>query len=446
MNHARSVLSAALIVCLVLSAGGRVNGAGSTPPHLSFLPLVMREPLPSSFELIQQAQQTGVISADTALLYNVYAMIDGAKLPAAYQGDVDMRDHNPDALRDAARRYKTLPPELQAALAPYLIPPIYAGSWWDLKAHGAASRDASDVTPLSRCDRVLTEDWSAVVGVNVKVWHLADPYAGTAAQLVANEVDTVIWPKLTTLMGQTPLSDTGYLCNGGDGKLDIYIAPTSAFAGSGVLGITPADDCGLAPYIMIRANLPPDDFDTVTAHEFMHTLQFRFPGNICPSYSTDAEWWLMESTAKWAEPFVYPNHPSKEQNVLAWARIYLKRSAYGTLATNEKRGWYAGYLFPYYLTRRFDNPSLIRDIFDATRTHEPLEAVDSVIPGGFIARWPEFARYNLNKRDLNFYEQWDGLPASVLDSSKRLLFPAAEAALGPTRPHSGRECRRPLRG
>ena len=446
MTSLRRMLALVLIMTLLID--GVKAYAASLEPVESFqlyLPIVLNERLPSPFDLIEQAEQAGKLSEDAALLYRVYATIDASQLPAEYRGDNSPRTHHPNALRAAARRYKTAAPDLQAKLAPYLVPPIYAGSWWDIRTHGhptimpvarnmQPSHTAED--PQVRCDRVLGTDWFAVEGQHAKVWHVNDPAGQAAAQLIASEMESVIWPKLTALMGVEPLSDTNYLCNGGDGRLDIYVAPINVYNASGSLGFTSTDDCGLAPYIFIKATQPLEDVGDIAAHEFMHTLQDRYLGLQCDGYDLDADDWLKESTATWSESYLYPNHIHKASLWQTFGQSYLRQYAYDDMVTSDSTSWYAAYLFPYYLTHQFNDPSIIRKMFGMMQTHETLNAVNLAIPGGFAERWPEFARYNLNIRDLNHYEQWDGLQGGVLQSSRLFYIRGDAAQLGPAKPNA----------
>lgn len=443
MNPLRPLISLVLIVGLLCDRH-EVHAVSSPLSYQLYLPVVLNERLPSPFVLIKQAEKAGSISAETALLYRVYATIDVSQLPTEYRGDSTQRIHYPTALRDAARHYKTASPELQAKLAPYLVPPIYAGSWWDIQAHGNTTKNISvarvnsinGAADITRCDRLLNADWSAVEGQHVKVWYVTHTSGQAAATSIASEVDTVIWPKLTALMAVEPLSDTADLCNGGDERLDIYVAPISVYNDSGSLGFTSVDDCGMAPYIFIKASQPTIDLDDVVAHEFMHTLQGRYLPTACPEDSSDAASWLDESTATWSESYMYPNHVDKAMMWRDCGATYLQNYAHGPMVSDDTPSWYCAYLFHFYLTHRFNDPSLIRKIYELAKTHPVMEAVDLAIPGGFLERWPEFARYNLNTHDLNYYAQWDGLNVSVLASKLVHKIDGNAAQLGPPKPNA----------
>ncbi|MDW7709902.1 MAG: hypothetical protein SCH98_05465 [Deferrisomatales bacterium] len=74
-----------------------------------------------ALQLIAEAVQGGEIDADTAVLYRVYAVMDGAKLPSRFHSTVPLRDGTP-ILREARSRYPDLRPDVREALDPYLFP------------------------------------------------------------------------------------------------------------------------------------------------------------------------------------------------------------------------------------------------------------------------------------------------------------------------------------
>lgn len=102
-----------------------------------FLPLVVTNRIPSTFSLIDQALAAGEIDMETALIYKVFATYGDGRLPVRFRGD-NSRVIDSDAVSEAAERYATLTPATRATLLPFLIPPIYRGSWYDLQARGAA--------------------------------------------------------------------------------------------------------------------------------------------------------------------------------------------------------------------------------------------------------------------------------------------------------------------
>ena len=76
------------------------------------------------------------------------------------------------------------------------------------------------------------------------------------------------------------------------------------------------------------------------------------------------------------------------------------------LDTEGKGREYGVYLLFLYLSRSFGD-KVVKWIWDATVTHDSLEAINSVIPGGFEARWPEFALFLWNRDPVDKFNAWD---------------------------------------
>src|SRR5437867_8470505 len=142
------------------------------------------KPRPPSFTLIDQAEASGAIDSETALLYRVYSLFADARLPAQYRGD---DSGVPDSLymAEVRERFPTLSPATQAAVQPFLIPPAYKDSWVNTKAGGAVTTLAT----RPPCES-LSDKWVGVLSSNnfVEVWYRSD-LAGDAetARKVAAE-------------------------------------------------------------------------------------------------------------------------------------------------------------------------------------------------------------------------------------------------------------------
>jgi hypothetical protein len=107
----RALWTVSLLLLLVAQACALGNTSPETSPRTDA----------DSLQLIAEAVQRGEIDQDTATLYRVYAVKDGAKLPPAYRSTVPLRDGTP-ILRDAQARFGSLRPEIQEKLRPYLFP------------------------------------------------------------------------------------------------------------------------------------------------------------------------------------------------------------------------------------------------------------------------------------------------------------------------------------
>lgn len=399
----------------------------SADPYRTFLPNVQADKRPNSFELIDQAQERGELDDETALVYSVFATFGDLRLPARFRGDnSDVIDTL--ATTEALQRLSSLSETARATLAPFLVPPVYRNSWYDLRMqqatgpNAAVSESAQSVptTPqdliTDRCKEVAQGLLIPLESEHFVVWYPPNDLGYLLwAQQTSQTLEGRVYPTLTGLMSRTPKTDGGLGCNPYDARLDVYIVLTpitgleTAYA---AVTTHPDAGCKKAPTFMIVLRHSRSDVN-VLAHEFMHMIQFGY--NVVGNCLNDSytNWWV-EATANWAEDAFEEIDPAADVNFEhGYARSYLE-TAYASLLTTNKAREYGAYLFPFYLTRRLDpdRPQLIADIFAAMEQpggENLYKVIDEHIDGGFAQRWPEFALYNLNLPPNNFYEQWDDL-------------------------------------
>jgi hypothetical protein len=273
--------------------------------------------------------------------------------------------------------------------------------------------DWRGVTAAQRPAKCLTDHFQQFVsheGVNVRVWYLAGAdYGPGAAQRVAGQIDGTIWPKFAALLGRVPPSDEGEPCpHGPDGKLDVYLTTARRFGEGasalqlreGQVAITHpfdrAEPCApLKPVIVIAH---PSVERWVLAHELFHAFQAAYArAEACTEYS----FWE-EVTATWAADHVYRNDNEEHRQ-----RNGIRRPDFPIWLS---RG---GWVFPYYLTRKYDDPGIVRRIEEAGEVLVQDQHVDATIPGGFRERFPEFALYAWNQAPIpdtsiqESFRHWD---------------------------------------
>lgn len=383
----------ALRVIRFVAGAAAATPAGCTP---------IGEPVepPSSFDRIDMALAGGSIDEETALVYSVYAMFQDDRLPDQYRGDDSGGPPDNDSLNEAAFLFDTLSPQAQGLLAPFLIPPIYEGSW--LNPQASATR-APAAAPPAVCPGA-DPDWRCVDGATADVrvwWQTRYPGDEARAQEIAGAMDGTIWPVLTGLIGQ-PLSDAGVAQNGGSGSVDFWMVDAARSA-------TPAysaPGCKKTPsYVLLGRG---ETFDVV-AHEFMHVLQWTFDVSNGCMYQPNGDYnWLAEATATWAQSFVYPE-TDEEHYIAEW---YID-SPGKPLETRDDRHEYGAYLFFLRLSEELGGGQVVRDAWDNTEQYSSLEAVDRALPGGFATQWPAYAGCLWNTPPVDCYAQWDELPTAA---------------------------------
>lgn len=361
-----------------------VAGLSNTTPDGC---VAIGEPLPpqaTSYQLIDQAVDDGILDGQAGLIYKFYASFGDSRLPAQYRGNDGGVFENP-AVFDLPGIWDALSQKTRDALAPFLMAPPEAGSWFQQRLSLGADGPA---------------DWVSVDAptVPVKFWyHSSHPQDAQRVQAYVEALESTIWTSLVGYMGRQPLPDCGATCpgGGGDTRLDIYIVDESVRS-----MVQPQfNTCGAAPVFMLLAR---DKSNAILAHEIMHTIQFAFnPAGSCNEYQ-----WFMEASAQWAMDYVYPGSPNEEQ---AAAPDLLDRPEL-PLDLRADPHWYGAYLFPFYLTRLKGQPNAVRAIWEKSETSaSSLAAINNATQGGFEGAWPDFALKNWNRGPVDDYNDVDGL-------------------------------------
>jgi len=404
------------------------QGAGpvAPDPHLLFVAgvasAVTAPDGETSHDLIDAAVENGVISKETGLVYRVYADFGDPRLPAKFRGDDSTAPPDSDALAEAGAAYNALSPAARAALDPFFLPPADPGSWWYLQ-EGEAPLLAAGVEASA-----VPAQWGYrdAATANVRVFFEAKfPGDAARAAAIANEVETVIWPKLVALFGRSPLPDAGTLDpykSGGDGRIDIYLL------GAVNRAETPSYNhaCKKAPAYI---NAPRDVSFSTVAHELVHAFQWGFDVEVGCFYPGDYAWWA-EATATWAEHYVYPGSNEEQQ-----AAAFLLPFPGQPLDLKNDRHEYGAYLFALYLAQKL-GAAVIGDSWKAAEEVGTLQAIDKAIndagePGGFNQFFKEWVASNLNRFHDNLlddYFEWDGLEAGA--ETRRSPLPVIGAAFG----------------
>jgi hypothetical protein len=354
----------------------------------------------SSDMLINDALELGLIDYETALSYKVFSVFGDERLPEAYRGD-DYGLSGTSIMRELVAAFDSLSPAVQATLQPFLLTPAEPGSWYELIAEPSVDLGTTSI------------QWGTIKTkvANAKVWWDQGRYPEDAAkaQLLADELDRIIWPKLTGVMNREPLPDCGAKCprGGGDERVDIYLAYPRYGARHGYAMPMPVDPKKPfpRPYFIVVDRAGKTDRKMTLAHELMHTIQGAYPRlGEYPEYE-----WLSDATAVWAENFVYPDNNDEHQ----FAMHFLKMPTLPlyTLGGSDGRHQYGAYLFFFYLQHQLGRTDFVRKVWESVgESDDSLWIVDTIIPGGFEERFPEFVLLNANQLPVDNYTKWDKMP------------------------------------
>ncbi len=366
------------------AAGGRRRVVGRTGPSR-----------PPSFTLIDDAEKAGTINSETALLYRVYSSFADSRLPEQYRGD-DGGVADSLYMSEVRDRFTTVSESAQSAVAPFLTPPSYRGSW----ANSTRGEGVSTLATPPPCE-FFSDEWASIDSSNglVRVWYRADlPDAQRAAALVGR-IDSTLWSKIAGLMTKLPLSDLGVGCNGGNGRLDIYLVDAPS---SHTIAYKECDRAPRAAFILLKRTVP----DALAVHEIFHAFQFAYPLAGCIT-DDNYRWWA-ESSAQWSQDFVIP--ADKTEQFPAPVFLNVPEVPLDEKGVDHE---YGAYLLPFYVYRKSGSANFVRAAWENSSSQPALEALDQALPGGFDAVWPEFAKYNWNREPFDDYTKWDGLTAKA---------------------------------
>lgn len=383
--------------------------------------------------LIAQALAAGEIDADTALVYRTFAAFGDPRLPAAYRG-TELGMHS-GVLYDVIQRYDSLSAAHQAVLLPFLQRPSDQGSWLDpALTTGSAKAAASDrkyaQNIVRRCVATLY-GWTSVdrAGSSVRVWYYYDkPGQDAMATKVLDYIELTVRPALVGRLGfKEPSSDAGLACNGGDGKLDVYL-----LEGLGNYGETIADtsDKYSSPvYMLINDSLDDVQLQHTVSHEYMHAIHW--------AYRTKAPQedygWFRDAIANWATDEVYPTNKALNKMASCHLRsphlaLEDRSAGYCTDKSGAKRD-YGAYL-PLRFFAKTIGVNIVRSILAATEFYgTAAEAMDKALPNGLAKHWPLFGArlWNQEATDQLYgaatFKAWDGLSSGNAPVYKPVLAP-----------------------
>ncbi|MCF8111663.1 MAG: Ig-like domain-containing protein [Desulfobacteraceae bacterium] len=356
---------------------------------------------PSSLQLIEKDQQKGELDIDTAWLYRMQTLFEPGKLPEAYQSDTPIKDADVPIRRFFRVRDKLSKQTLEK-LRPYLVRPTHPDSIY----YESMTRNKEDSSAFFHWPKAAHADDSRPVMpfstpcITTDILLIWPPQRYKAA---ANNASFFIdeynmYQRFKKLMGRDILDDYDALFqtegpndqakNGGDGRIDIYMIPSSQAAAGGFGGMcistawesAAATNVKSSAYILIDRNLKGDDLAATLAHELFHAFQCAFD-------PLDDIWWE-EATAVWAEDYIDSTWNFEHEDIQhAFNRPKNRLKALNLVNENHE---YGIYIYPYFLSKEYGD-EVIADIWRACETKSSLDAIDEAVPDGLDESLKQFA-------------------------------------------------------
>lgn len=354
-----------------------------------------------------------------ALLFKVYAAFGDTRLPAAYRGD-DSWLNETNVFDTIAERYGDLTDEDRAALDPFMRRPEDPASDIGAPAEALPGRNGGGITRDNAHCGTLKSGWSFEADPlgHVKVWYRTANTADQPDALILKDyIETTVWPKLFTSLGlKPPLNDESLVgCDGGDGKLDIYLVDMQAWGDyASNRGETHAGWCkGASGFILLNRNLVGNDLKSAAIHEIVHASQWAY--NTASCHSTYG--WFNDATANWGVDYVDASLQLEQQYADCVTRSPekgLEDRSKGSCSRNVQ--WnrdYGSYLFFQFMAHTM-SPARVKAAFDHTESMgSSLDAVNAALTRGFKDDWLEYAKALYNDAPVDTktdsLKGWDSL-------------------------------------
>lgn len=392
----------------------------------------------SGARLIQAALDAGALDANLALRYRVFELFGDSRLPFEFLGNT-VRDEDNHTLAELAAGLKGLPVDDQEILGPFLVPPIYRDSWLGKRSTAAGTKARAFATPspgeVPLCTGLL-DDWASVDSTNFRVWYQHSFNAATATRISAAAETARI--KLAALGLRLPLPDNAapLRCNGGDGRMDLYLvqgdSTTAKWLGPSVVGgdVAEADDEALSAPVptYIVFNITLLDFgklESTVTHEYMHAVQASYRNWIGKQLAPGLrEGFLNEATAEWAVDYVgfgtkltFGEYLVERPEIPLWSEAKAPNEPEEEGVSRRK---YGAYLFFQFATRFSDQqgtsyggPAVVRALWEGIdaqpiKNVRSLDALDAALPRGLTATWGDFVVAMWNQAPFDVFQQLDG--------------------------------------
>jgi hypothetical protein len=425
---------AALALLLSAAPAAAALGPWSRTPSVGRADPATRvaKPAPAPVDLgrdaLVRALERGRLDEATYALERARSLFDLAGVRARYGADVRRPDPRAATLvlRDLVVRLADLGPAERDEARAILARPTDGAA--DPEGDGYAVPEEPPVCSRNGCIHYVASTADAPDLSDTDPANGIPDYV-EAASAVLEEV----WTEQVTELGyRRPKSDLTSANNGGDGRIDVYLADVGD---DGLYGYCTTDDPNaidpnttyrsydFSAYCVVDndyAEFPPpsrglDGLRITMAHELFHAVQF--------AYDAYEDAWFMESTATWMEDEVYDAIDGNLQ--------YLPQGPLGRprvpLDLNRGFAVYGAWIWPRFLVETAEDVNIIRRTWRkaAAAPGDPdkysLQAYSAVIAAlGAEFRWAfaDFGMYNAAPAAL--YEEGAAYPTPPDDERIRI--------------------------
>ncbi|HOW73098.1 MAG TPA: DUF6055 domain-containing protein [Phycisphaerae bacterium] len=342
-----------------------------------------------SSDLIRRAYQAGSITEEHRCLLEVQAAYHPEQLDPVYRGDPDPGIDDTSLLREIRLRLPSFSPATQEALRPYTL------SFEDPESafyHGPVTA-ARTVTSRQVCGTSApgkTSVRNAMIrpAPDGSYFVITAP-AGTERQRdIILEAFETAYPMYVGLGFTEP---TDFI------RVELTEQlPANIYGREWMSHLEAQERC----HIQIRHSLDDDRLRATAVHELFHCFQDYTNTDYIPANAR----WLWESTATWAQEFVYPDtNTEHEYDPSGFSN--LTREFFSQEGTLE----YSSYLYWFFLYQRQGKTgAIVHDLYRQIYRDGIVPALTS--SPIFQSEFKEFALWNLNTPPYKYYQDASGAP------------------------------------
>jgi hypothetical protein len=362
----------------------------------------LEEPKPSSLGIINKALEEEKITKEESVVLSYAAILNPESLPSEYQGEI------PEHIGDGAmieleywllENWDSLSDEYKEKLEPFYLPAFDPDSFWnplnEEKQENLLKR--LEIIPSVTASNGLKVIEISVEGQKVKIGYKDNAAQAERAKWV-NESLQKAWPKFKALLGKEP-TDT------------IYLMLTNTGPKMWGYAIRKPGDGANRCYVQIIHNKDEKITKAITAHELFHCFQYYIP----LPYTELPRKWMMETTATYAEHWIYPDYNVEWRFLPGFFKLLDE-----DLIQWDREKEYTRYTWYYFLMQMTGDLNMIKkNLFDVKTKDARLVIKDTP---SFEMLFAEYALWNWNQDPEIRYQgiptgTWKGQPMKPNDNS-----------------------------
>jgi hypothetical protein len=144
----------------------------------------------------------------------------------------------------------------------------------------------------------------------------------------------------------------------------------------------------------------------------MHMIQYSYSFAVGSMATGDNEW-LKEGTAQWVQDYVSSSHygvgvtPDQTEHKALKRFFPVPEQSLDSTATYKHE--YGSYVFWLWAARKGNDPTLIRQVWNAVATKKSLDAAKGLFGSGWPQAWKDFTKANWNQDPVGDYQDWDDI-------------------------------------